>query len=80
MNCRECTEFILRYLEGELPADEQALFERHMVACPPCERYLQQYRLTIRAGKTACAEVSAAAVGALPEELIRAILTSRKVL
>ncbi len=78
MNCRECTEFILRYLEGELPPDEHASFERHMVACPPCERYLRQYRITIRAGKTACAEPGAEALGAVPEELVRAILTIRK--
>ena len=77
MNCRECTEFILRYLEGDLTADEQASFERHLSRCPPCERYLAQYKLTIKAGKAACADVDAAMRGA-PEELIRAILASRQ--
>ena len=78
MNCRECTEFILRYLEGDLPPDEHASFERHMAHCPPCERYLAQYRLTVRAGKTACGDTDPAISGAVPEELIRAILASRK--
>ncbi len=78
MNCRECTEFILRYLEGDLPPDEQASFERHMGHCPPCLRYLEQYKLTVRAGKVACAEVAALAAE-VPEELIQAILDSRKV-
>jgi anti-sigma factor RsiW len=81
MNCRECTEFILRYLEGELPSDEHASFERHLSHCPPCERYLTQYKLTVRAGKTACAgddAGEAAGPGAVPEELIRAILASRR--
>lgn len=72
MNCRECTEFILRYLEGELPADEAAAFEVHMDRCPPCLRYLAQYKLTISAGKAACRDA-----GQVPEELIRAILSSR---
>ena len=72
MNCRECTEFILRYLEGELPAEEAASFEVHMDRCPPCLRYLAQYKLTVRAGKTACGETAE-----VPEELIRAILNSR---
>lgn len=77
MNCRECNEFILRYLEGELPEDEQASFERHMGHCPPCKRYLEQYEVTVRAGKAACAEVAALARN-VPEELIQAILRSRK--
>lgn len=78
MNCRECSEFILRYLDGELPPDEQASFERHMAHCPPCERYLTQYKLTVKAGKKACAEHDAALPGDVPEELIRAILNSVK--
>lgn len=78
MNCRECAEFILRYLEGDLPADEQASFERHMARCPPCERYLEQYKLTVRAGKTACADADPLALAEAPEELIQAILSSRK--
>jgi anti-sigma factor RsiW len=78
MTCRECAEFILRYLDGELPAEEHALFERHLSRCPPCGRYLDQYRLTVTAGKVACAEANGAAPGDVPEELIQAILQSRK--
>lgn len=78
MTCRECTEFILRYLEGELAPDEQASFERHMSLCPPCERYLRQYKLTVDAGKAACAQTSPGLLDEVPEELIRAILSSRK--
>jgi anti-sigma factor RsiW len=77
MNCRECFEFILRYLDGELPPDEHSSFELHMSRCPPCRRYLAQYKVTVDAGKLACAE-PAAAPGQVPEELIRAILESRK--
>lgn len=77
MNCRECFEYILRYLDGELPPDEQTSFELHMSRCPPCERYLAQYKMTVMAGKTACAE-STRVPDDVPEELIRAILQSRK--
>ncbi len=77
MNCRECYEFILRYLEGEMEAGERASFETHMGHCPPCERYLNQYKLAVQASKRACAEVSSAHPGRAPEELIRAILQSR---
>ena len=78
MKCRECAEFILSYLEGDLPLDERAAFEQHLGKCPPCERYMTQYRLTVKAGKHACAEQNAALPGAVPEELIRAILSSRR--
>lgn len=77
MNCRECFEFILRYLEGELPPDEHSSFELHMSRCPPCGRYLEQYKATVSAGKAACAETNAVP-GEVPEELVRAILESRK--
>lgn len=77
MNCRECFEFILRYLDGELPPDEHSSFELHMSRCPPCRRYLAQYKVTVEAGKLACAEPKAVP-GDVPEELIRAILESRK--
>lgn len=78
MNCRECSEFILRYLDGELAPEEHTSFERHMDRCPPCQRYLDQYKLTVKAGKAACAESDPAGPGDVPEELIRAILASRK--
>ena len=78
MNCRDCAEFILRYLEGELAAEEQVSFERHLSRCPPCERYLVQYKLTVTAGKVACSEADHARPGDVPEELIQAILQSRK--
>lgn len=77
MKCRECFDFILRYLEGELPPDEMASFEMHMSRCPPCERYLTQYKATVQAGKAACAE-SSRVPDDVPEELIRAILESRR--
>jgi len=79
MNCRECSEFILRYLEGELAAEESSSFEVHMDRCPPCRRYLDQYKLTVKAGKAACSEADDAGSGEVPEELIRAILQSRKI-
>jgi len=73
MKCQACVDFILRYLENDLPADERASFEFHLDKCPPCRRYLDQYRFTVKAGKTCCEKA-----GAVPEELISAILASRK--
>lgn len=76
MKCRECDEFLVDYVAGELPADVQATFELHVSRCRNCRVYLEQYRATIRAGKDACTAVREAGME-MPEELIRAILASR---
>jgi anti-sigma factor RsiW len=75
VKCRECDEFLVDYVAGELPADVLATFELHVSRCTNCRIYLEQYRATIKAGKTACE----AAKGGLqiPEELIQAILAAR---
>jgi anti-sigma factor RsiW len=75
VKCRECDEFLVDYVAGELPADVVATFELHIARCRNCRVYLEQYRATIKAGKTAC---DAAKEGLqIPEELIKAILAAR---
>ena len=78
MNCRECAEFLADYLEGELAEDVRTTFERHLGRCPNCVSYLEQYKTTIRAGKTAFADDPVAAEADFPEELVRAILAARR--
>ena len=77
MTCREIVDFLMAYLDGELSAEEKALFEEHLCECPPCVDYLETYRVTIRLGKEACAEERGGCAD-VPEELIRAILAARK--
>jgi anti-sigma factor RsiW len=78
VTCRELAEFILDYLDGELPADVRTPFERHLAACPPCECYLRQYRTTVVAGRLAFSECDGELPSDVPEELIVAILESRR--
>lgn len=75
MKCRECDEFLVDYVSGELPADVLATFELHISRCRNCRVYLEQYRATIQAGKTACQAVKEGMQ--IPEELIKAILAAR---
>jgi anti-sigma factor RsiW len=77
VNCRECAEFLHQYVSGDLPPDTMEVFSRHLAKCPNCDVYLQQYRLTITAGKKACASEDATAAP-IPDELVRAILAARK--
>ena len=73
MKCQACVDFILRYLENDLSTEERESFEFHLDKCPPCRRYLDQYRFAVKAGKECCEKS-----GKVPEELISAILASRK--
>ena len=75
MTCRECSEFLSDYLEGELAHEVRAVFERHLSLCPNCEIYLAQFRATVLAGQRAFDDDAS---GVVPEELIRAILAARK--
>jgi anti-sigma factor RsiW len=77
MTCRELVDFLLQYLDGELPAARRAAFERHLSACRDCRAYLATYADTIRLGKAACADPGGAMPAGVPEELVRAVLAAR---
>lgn len=75
MTCEEMTEFLSRYVDGELGDEERKVFEEHLGACPPCVVYLDSFRDTIRMGKeVSCPE----AQDTMPENLVKAILAARE--
>jgi anti-sigma factor RsiW len=76
ITCRELLDFILDYVEGELPEAQRAEFERHMAACPPCVAYLDSYRKTAEIVRE-LAECDEQLVAGAPEPLIAAILAAR---
>lgn len=48
LTCRELVELVTDYLEGALPPEDAARFERHLAACPGCTTYVEQIRETVR--------------------------------
>ena len=78
MTCRECSEFLSDYLDGELATAVSASFDQHLSRCPNCVTYLEQFSATIRAGRLAFADDESAGECPLPEEMIRAILEARR--
>jgi anti-sigma factor RsiW len=78
VTCREFTDFIDGYLSGELSAEETALFERHMSRCPDCHAYLANYRKTLELERQAFADDHAELPGPVPDDLVNAILSSRR--
>ena len=78
MTCCEVIDFLLEYLSGELSASERAEFEQHLAECPDCAAYLKSYEQTIKLGKAVFADPEAPVPQDVPEELVQAILASRK--
>ena len=78
MTCREFADFLADYLSGGLSPGTRAQFERHLELCPNCVAYLSNYRDTIVLGRTAMAEDDAALPTDVPEDLVKAILKSRR--
>jgi anti-sigma factor RsiW len=77
MNCREFTEFLLAYMNGELPQGERQEFDRHMGLCPPCVHYLEGYRKTVEIARGAC-KADQPVPSEVPEALVKAILAAKK--
>ena len=54
--CQEVSAFLDDYLDGSLDEEMLRQFEVHLMKCPLCPKYLEQYRLTVQmvseAGKT----------------------------
>lgn len=75
LTCREVIDFVSDYLDGALPGETLTIFEGHLAICPDCRAYIDNFRLTLKATKAAYASQDSLAI---PEELVRAILASRR--
>lgn len=77
LTCREFADFLMAYLDEELPEDERAEFESHLGLCPPCVNYVDTYKETVRLGK-ACCDPEGPVPADAPEKLVQAILAARR--
>lgn len=76
MNCREFVDFLMRFLDDELPEEQARSFRQHLADCPPCVTYLETYRETVRLGQDICEDE--ALPDDVPESLVTAILSARR--
>lgn len=78
INCHEFEEFILEYLDEELPPVQLRVFELHLRLCPECRVYLAAYKATRALGEAAFGIGPDVPVPSeVPEDLITAILSAR---
>jgi hypothetical protein len=47
LTCKQETEFITRYLAGELREPMTRAFEHHLGLCPDCVAFLKTYKATV---------------------------------
>jgi len=77
ITCREFEDFVLSYLDGDLPDRKRRVFELHIKFCRECRDYLAAYRRTMAISKRAFEEPDGAVPDDVPEDLIKAILAAR---
>ena len=77
MTCRELTDILDRYIDGDLPRGQQLALKVHLLGCRDCRNYLRTYRQTIRASQALAKTPDAPPPPDMPEELVKAILAAR---
>ena len=78
MSCKEAVAFLADYLEGNLTWRQRLMFELHLMLCRNCRTYLESYSRTVQLAKGLKNASSAEGIPPIPEELVRAILASRR--
>ncbi len=78
MTCRELIDFLMSYLDGELPAKQQQSFEEHLAVCPECDSYVASYRTTVHLVRQVCSETDDGVPPEVPEDLVGAVLEARR--
>jgi anti-sigma factor RsiW len=77
LTCKELISFLSAYLDGELPAEKQQLFDRHLSVCPDCVAYMESYKHTISLLKEQGIQADSPIPEDIPQSLLDAILAAR---
>lgn len=78
ITCKELESFIVDYIDQSLPQVQRRKFELHLQVCSSCKAYIQDYTQSIALSQAAFDETDDDACDNMPEDLIAAILDSRK--
>ena len=58
ITCKEFAELVTAHEDGVLPQRDRIRFVSHSERCPGCRAYLQQFRLTVEALRSAPRETA----------------------
>jgi len=78
ITCQQFEDFILDYLEGDLPERQKTVFEIHLKVCRECREYLAAYRQTMDVATLVVRSDPSGVPETMPDDLIKAIREARK--
>jgi len=78
ITCVDFEDFIVDYLDGELPERQKMVFELHLRICRECREYLAAYRRTMEVSKVTIQSDRPDTLDTMPGDLIKAIREARK--
>jgi predicted anti-sigma-YlaC factor YlaD len=76
LTCEEVDGFLYNFHDGRLSYYENLKFKLHLSMCSECRGYVNAYKNTIRISQTGF--IKADQIENVPEDLVQAILKSRK--
>ncbi len=76
ITCETFEEFILAYLEGELPPRQKFVFDLHLKVCPECRTYLKAYKASLELARQS-GEGANMDPDEVPEDLVAAVVAAR---
>jgi hypothetical protein len=76
IDCATFERFLLDYYEGELPAAQAELFERHLSLCGQCRASYLGYVRSIEMGKRLFRDRDAPPPDEVPERLVAAVISA----
>ena len=78
LTCKEFDDFMIDYLDGELPAWQKYLCWLHVKICRECANFVRQYRRIVELEQSAFEFADDPVPDSVPEELVKAALTRLK--
>ena len=78
LTCRAFDEFIVDYLDHELPWFTQVSMRLHELLCRKCRAYLADYRRTIELGRSVFDAPESEIPDSVPQELVKAVIARLK--
>jgi len=78
LTCKQFDEFMIDYIEGNLPLWQKISCGLHVRMCRKCARFVEQYKRIILLEKNAYLEPDNSIPEEIPEELLKAALSHVK--
>jgi len=78
LTCKEFDEFMMNYLEGDLPVWQKYMCWLHIKMCRECAYFVRQYHRVVALGQNTFDFPDDPVPDSVPEDLIKAALAYRK--